>query len=270
MKNAVKLYGVIALVAVIGFSIAACKEDDGDNPTSTPSDPTGKTVTWKDSNNVDYKLAMTALVDTTKNVMYNISVGDYSENYESSLKAVNYAYSTTSYTYILNIGANYSVGSVTVNGNIYTFKPDPAIFIITAPFIITIDTTARKVSTAEYTISVVDSDGNNLTDFSVPVTDNAAATVTNTGGIGTNNFLGNWTRTTNTYVEVVVVNNNLTWTCTSNTGYNSSGTYSYINNQAIVYNSKGELIGYASVSGNTVIYRRGSNVVNWTYNRVTP
>ena len=31
MKNAIKLFGVIALVAVIGFSMAGCKEDETDN-----------------------------------------------------------------------------------------------------------------------------------------------------------------------------------------------------------------------------------------------
>jgi len=35
MKNMVKLFGVIALVAVIGFSMAACKNDDDGDPEGT-------------------------------------------------------------------------------------------------------------------------------------------------------------------------------------------------------------------------------------------
>ena len=35
MKNAIKLFGIIALVTVIGFSFAACKDDDGSSDTYT-------------------------------------------------------------------------------------------------------------------------------------------------------------------------------------------------------------------------------------------
>ena len=46
MKNIFKLYGVIVLAMIIGFSIIACDDDSGgnDTPTTTPTTPTMPTT----------------------------------------------------------------------------------------------------------------------------------------------------------------------------------------------------------------------------------
>jgi len=41
MKNTIKVFGIIALVAIIGFLMIACKEEEEDNPFIG---------TWKDAN----------------------------------------------------------------------------------------------------------------------------------------------------------------------------------------------------------------------------
>ena len=50
MKNAIKLFGIIALVAVIGFSMAACGDDDGGDD-NTPKG--SKTASGKITSNSD-------------------------------------------------------------------------------------------------------------------------------------------------------------------------------------------------------------------------
>jgi len=47
MKKTIKILGLIALVAVIGFAFAACGGDDGDNGGSDPNNPF--VGTWKNT-----------------------------------------------------------------------------------------------------------------------------------------------------------------------------------------------------------------------------
>jgi hypothetical protein len=49
MKNFIKLYGIIALTAVIGFSMAGCKNDDDDGSGGGGVDWVGKWVNVADS-----------------------------------------------------------------------------------------------------------------------------------------------------------------------------------------------------------------------------
>ena len=55
MKNLVKLFGNIVIVALIGFSMAACDGDgNGDsNGDHIPATPTGLTATMVSSNQID-------------------------------------------------------------------------------------------------------------------------------------------------------------------------------------------------------------------------
>ena len=46
MKKAIRLFGIIALAAVIGFSMVSCKEDDGSNSTYTFFTGESSTGVW--------------------------------------------------------------------------------------------------------------------------------------------------------------------------------------------------------------------------------
>jgi len=58
MKNTFKFLGIIALVAVIGFTMAACGGGDGGN-TTPDDDPTSETYTSYDSEGTKYELEIT-------------------------------------------------------------------------------------------------------------------------------------------------------------------------------------------------------------------
>ena len=55
MKNWIKLFGIIALVAVMGFSIASCKEE--------PEDPPSATATIASGSNPQTKITITGLTN---------------------------------------------------------------------------------------------------------------------------------------------------------------------------------------------------------------
>jgi len=208
MKNLVKMFGFIAFVAVIGFSMAACKDDGGDGGSS---DPASTKVTWTQDSK-DYELVYTEL---------------------SSSKS----------TYILSVGTDgYSVGAVTISGTTYSFATDPKVYSSSYTFTMNIDNSTNKVTTTSaQPIKLINSSGT-TSDASLPVTNATAKITDNTGGTGTNPFVGYWK---DNPVEVSV-SSNLTWSATA-PGYKGSGSYAYINNSAIIYDSNGSFFGYANI-----------------------
>jgi len=64
-----------------------------------------------------------------------------------------------------------------------------------------------------------------------------------TTNAASNPFVGSWTGEGVT----VTVRGNLTWSASAQ-GYSNSGSYSPIDNAAIVYDSKKELFGYATIT----------------------
>jgi hypothetical protein len=94
MKNTIKLFGIIAMVAVIGFSMAACGGDDDNGGGGSPT-PFSNT-TWNDememmtisfdgSNGVAWKMGTTDIVRGT----YTVSGNDinFTLNYVSEAGA---------------------------------------------------------------------------------------------------------------------------------------------------------------------------------------
>jgi len=76
MKRMIKLFGVIAFVAVIGFSMASCKQDE--------TDPTPQTVTYEgDAGGVRYTLKITentARYTAQSGDSYELTVGTRKSN----------------------------------------------------------------------------------------------------------------------------------------------------------------------------------------------
>ncbi|MCL1836194.1 MAG: hypothetical protein FWG46_01465 [Treponema sp.] len=65
MKNAIKLLGIIALAAIIGFSMASCDDGGGDPPTGMEElNFTGQQVYTEDFNEETFKLSYTAFNGT--------------------------------------------------------------------------------------------------------------------------------------------------------------------------------------------------------------
>jgi len=100
MKNMIKFFGVIALVAVIGFSMAGCKEDE--------TDPTPQTVTYEgDAGGVRYTLKI-----TENTARYTAQSGD---------------------SYELTVSTKKSTGTVEKNeGGTLTLKPSRGATTFTA------------------------------------------------------------------------------------------------------------------------------------------
>jgi len=208
MRNLGKMLGIIALSAVIGFSMAACQADDDDDGGS--KDPASKKVTWTQGT-TDYKLVYTEM---------------------SSSKS----------TYILSVGTDgYNVGVVTISGTAYSFAPDSTVHSSgQSSFTMTI--TAEKVTTtAAQPIKLITTSGSS-SDASLPVTDAAATITDNTGGKNTNPFPGSWTGEG----VSVSVSKNLTWSASAQ-GYKNNGSYANIEDSAIIYDSKGKFFGYANM-----------------------
>jgi len=76
MKNKINLFGIIALVAVIVFSMAACGGDDNGGVTPPPTPPVPQTVTYvsEDSNGNIYTLEITE--NTGRSARYTAKGGD--------------------------------------------------------------------------------------------------------------------------------------------------------------------------------------------------
>jgi len=207
MKNVLKLLGFIALVAVIGFSMAACKnEDDGGS-----DDPASTKITWSQSGK-NYALVCTEITSSTA-------------------------------TYILSVGTDgYNVGIVTFSGTNYSFSPDPTVYgyVNSNSFTMTINAT-NVVTSAPQPISVINSSGT-ISGASLPVTDAVAVMTDNTGGKEYNPFVGSWTGEG----VSVSVSKNLTWSASAQ-GYKNSGSYANIEDSAIIYDSKGKFFGYAYI-----------------------
>jgi len=126
MKNTIKLLGIIALVALIGFSFAGC-DTGGDSPAPAPGPsgppPSQKTVyTWVAGDD-SYRLEVTEA--SNSRAAYNPKSGD---------------------TYVLTItlkagGTKTSSGAVAVSGNTFTLKPTGT----ETTFTITVTATATTV-----------------------------------------------------------------------------------------------------------------------------
>ena len=80
MKNLLKLFGIIALVVVIGFSMVACSDDNGDNGNSSSSGvPAELVATWYKTEagaTAEDPLDVAFIIDEngTVNVWYALSV----------------------------------------------------------------------------------------------------------------------------------------------------------------------------------------------------
>ena len=72
MKNWIKLFGIIALVAVMGFSIASCKEEPEE---VTPTDITITNIGAQYNN----KVAITGVVTTTGGNTNVVAIGVYTK-----------------------------------------------------------------------------------------------------------------------------------------------------------------------------------------------
>jgi len=91
MKNTIKLFGVIALVAVIGFSMAGCKEDE--------TDPKPQTVTY---------------TGTADGVTYTLKITENTARYTAQ----------SGDSYELTVGTKKSTGTVqSVTGGTLTLQP---------------------------------------------------------------------------------------------------------------------------------------------------
>jgi len=223
MKKTIKLIGIVTLAVIIGFTMAACSSGNGGKNNPDDTNPDSKTIAWtQDSTN--YKLALTALTSRA---------------------------ASSTHAYILSVGTSgYNAGSAVVTGNDFKLTPwEDGSTVIT----INIDSSSNKVTTsATQSIKVTSSTGV-TSNFSIPVT-NAQGTVTNnTGGVSRNPFVGTWKYVGSKYDgNTVSVSSNLTWTYRES-GYSESGSYAFIDNTAIYYDSDGDLLGYATVSGNTMV-----------------
>jgi len=210
-KNGMRIAAACAIALVFGLttlSLTGCSSDDD----SGPSNPVGRMIKWTASGK-DYTLSLTEL-SSSKNM----------------------------WTYILSVGIDgYSVGTVTVSDNDYSFTADPKVYTSSYSFQISIDSKANTVSTSEMQIKLT-KDGSQKNGKIDAVT-NASATITKiTSGVDGNPFVGNWSGEGVT----VKVSKNLTWSATA-PKYKNSGKYAYIENDAIVYDSKGEFFGYARI-----------------------
>jgi len=137
MKKLFKVFGIIALAAVIGFSMTACEEDvDGDNNDggSWNSGKSLKGTSWevKDtyssggiiSSKHDYTTTITFTSDDmltiTKTGWYETTITRYDRNYqpyyETNRKDVNESYNVT-YTYFTNTKEGY------MNSNFFSINP---------------------------------------------------------------------------------------------------------------------------------------------------
>jgi len=218
MKNFFKLFGFIALVAVIGFSMAACGGGGGGD-----DGPVSQAVEWKESGSgTDYKLALTDL----------------------STKAL----ANSTYTYILSVvGFGWSTGTVTVKGSEYTFTPRETGGSL---FSISIDSTTKKVTTtSDKEIKLTTSSGG-TTSHTLPVT-SATATITDTtGGVSANPFVGTWKANYGGgNVGTVTVNRDLTWSYKQK-DYSNTGSYAFVESTAIIYDSKEKFFGFANITNN--------------------
>jgi len=215
LKAVLRTAGIIAIVAIIGFSMAACGGNDGDGG----GNPNSRTITWNQSS-TDYKLTLTQLG------------------------------SSSTYTYILSIGSGgstYSAGKAAVSGNNFVLTPiNSKTGGSGSTVTLIIDSSTNKVSTSSVQSISSTSDGSSFSSSSIPVTDATCVITDNTGGVGTNPFVGTWN---NAQAGTLTVKSNLTWSIT--TGF--SGSYAYIDTTAIVYQSNGTFFGYATVSGNSML-----------------
>jgi len=201
-----RLLCAVTLIAVIGLSMTACKDE--------VSNPLSQLLEWTQGTK-NYKLAITELGKDL-------------------------------YTYILSVGSDgYSVGTVSTTGSAYSFKSDPQVYGSGDTFAMTIDTSAKTSATvktaADKTIKLVKN--GSVTTSTLPKTDANATLTENTGGKGENPFVGKWEDDG----VSVNVSKNLTWSAKA-TGYKGDGSYAYINDEAIIYDSKGNFFGYAYIN----------------------
>jgi len=155
MKRTIKVLGIIALVAVIGFSLSTCKDDGGG------WDPISTLISWSD-NSTAYKLSVTELEGAN------------------------------SYTYLLSVGnSGYSTGTATISGNNYTFTPRET---GGSEFAMSIDSEAKTVTTtSDYSLKLIQPGTNTTTTYSMPKLDATCEITEQTGGVEGNPFVGTWT-----------------------------------------------------------------------------
>ena len=128
MKNAIKLFGIIALVAVIGFSMTACGGDDDDGGGGGGG---GKTPTTAD------------LVGTWE---YSNAIGDFSSFTFSGTNSVKFGgywggfSGTETGTYTLNEAA----GTITFSDNVATLMGE------NKPYSISLSGTTLKIDGISY------------------------------------------------------------------------------------------------------------------------
>jgi len=217
LKTVLRTAGIIAIVVIIGFSMA-CGGSSGSSggDDSKGGNPNSRTITWNQSS-TDYKLTLTQLG------------------------------SSSTYTYILSIGgSSYSAGKAAVSGNNFVLTPiNSKTGGSGSSVTITIDSSTNKVTTSGVQSISSTSDGSSFSSSSIPVTDATCVITDNTGGVGSNPFVGTWN---DVQAGTLTVKSNLTWSIT--TGF--SGSYAYIDTTAIVYQSNGTFFGYATVSGNSM------------------
>jgi len=234
-KNIFKLFGIIALVAVIGLSMTGCPEDGGGGS------PLSKTVAWAASS-TNYKLVLTDLAAAGKSVSRTVVPGG------------------RTYVYILSVGTQgNNTGTATINGDVITFTPSSEIHSGATSFTITI---AESATSGEVTVTIASSKSislrtasGTLTTATLPVT-NATGTVAATDA-GSNPFVGSWTGDG----VSVTVRSNLTWSASVPGEYSGSGSYSPTDDAAIVYDSDKQLFGYAWMDGSqmkTITYDGGN------------
>jgi len=251
MKNFLKVSGampriaamrsiaIIALLAVIGFSMMTCKEESGDD------DPLSKTVKWTASS-TSYELVLTDLADANKSVSRTVVPGG------------------RTYVYILSIGTQgYNTGTATISGDEITFTSGNAHSSHTSFKITITEKTAGAVTvttaSSQSSIPLRKADGTTGTSVSIPKLD-VSGTVAATSA-DSNPFVGSWTGGG----VSVTARSNLTWSASAQ-GYNESGSYSPVkngsDNVAIVYDSKKNLFGYAWMNGSQMrtITNDGGNI----------
>ena len=106
MKNTIKLLGIIALVAVIGFSFASCKEDEPDVLHRTE---------WKGTVNIE------GVGSAEINLKFNSPTFSCWWNFGGTQYDENGTYSISGSTVTFKIGNDTSIGTLSENEDTLTF-----------------------------------------------------------------------------------------------------------------------------------------------------
>jgi len=214
--------GILVMALVFGMSVVGCGSDSdgGDNS------PLSKTVTWTASS-TNYKLVLTDLAAAGKSVSRTVVPGG------------------RTYVYNLSVGSSgFNTGTATISDDNITFTPSSELYTGASNFTITIaegatDGAVTVTVTTEKQIPLLTGSGTPTTGTLSQAT-NATGTVATTNA-SSNPFVGSWSGDG----VSVTVRSNLTWSASVPGQYSGSGSYSPLDNAAIVYDSKKNLFGYA-------------------------